>query len=111
MRLGPTPPNEKAAWDAFVDDVRANTLSQIVDSACVISIAAEGEPDIKLAVETGLAVLLDKPIVAVAVGGRQVPPGLRRIAHSVVEIDDMDTAAGAQELQDKLLPILEELTT
>ncbi|HEV2071081.1 MAG TPA: hypothetical protein VGR26_14925 [Acidimicrobiales bacterium] len=100
---------DEKAWQAFVTDFRENALSKIMESAFVISIAAE-DFDVKLAVETGAAVLLDKPIVVLQVPGREVPPGLRRVAHAVIEMDaDIDTEAGQKHIARRVTEILAEL--
>jgi hypothetical protein len=63
-----------------------------------------------MAVELGFAILLDKPVIALARRGRGVPPGLRRIAHAVIEMDhDLDVEAGRLELQRKLTAVTAEL--
>jgi hypothetical protein len=75
----------------------------MAESAFVMSLVPGGEPDLKFAVELGLAIMLDKPVIAVAFAGLDVPPGLRRVAHAVIELEhDLDTEAGQQELHRKL---------
>jgi len=97
-------------WDDFVAHVRRSTVKQMAESAFVISLLpTDGEPDIKIAVELGLALLMDKPIVAVATNGGKVPRALARIAQARVEVGDIDTEAGQLELQRKLDPILKRM--
>jgi hypothetical protein len=102
-------PYDSEDWRSFVEHVRKDTLRGIVGSRAVISLAPAGEPDVKLAVETGLAILLDKPIIAIGTDGAPIPPGLRRVAHAIVEVDDMDTEAGRAELAAQLAAILRGL--
>lgn len=68
----------------------------------------KGETDIKFAVELGLSIMLDKPVVLLAAPGVTIPPGLRRIAHAVIELrQDIDTEAGRREASHrKLDPIV-----
>jgi len=47
----------------------------------------DGEPDAKLALEVGAAVLMNKPLIVLAFRGQPVPPTLRRIAHTIIEVD------------------------
>lgn len=105
-------PDEQRQWDRWVRHVREDTVKKMADSAFVMSLVPDGEPDIKFAVELGLSIMLDKPIVAIALQGRGVPDGLRRVAHAVIDLNgDIDTEAGRLELQRKLDPILAELTS
>lgn len=97
------------AWDEFVADVRMNLIQKMVDSAMVMSLVPSEDFDVKFAVELGAAIMLDKPIVVVAIQGRDVPPGLRRVARAVIEAGDIDTEAGRMELERKLRPILDNL--
>lgn len=100
---------QRREWDLWVAHVREDTVKKMAKSAFVASLCPSGETDIKFAVETGLAILMDKPIVVIAVPGREVPPGLRRVAHAVIELEgDIDTEAGRVELNAKLRPILDE---
>ncbi len=103
-------PDERKDWDGFVDRVRKDAVHKIAESAFVASLVPPGETDIKFAVELGLAIMLDKPVVAIAFPGRAVPPGLRRVAHSVIELEhDLDTEAGQLEMQRRLTAVMDEM--
>jgi hypothetical protein len=92
-------------WTAFVENVREGTLKGIESSAAVISIAPGGEPDIKFAVELGLSIMLDKPLIIVALPGRPIPDRLRRIADRVVEAD-VDVEEGQAAIKAALEEVL-----
>ena len=94
--------DEERQWEAFVKHAREQTVAKMSDSAFVTSIVTGGEPDIKFALETGLALLLDKPIVLLVVHGARIPPKLRAIADGIIEVDDLDTEAGAREVARQL---------
>lgn len=97
--LGKLSPAERRSWNDFVKHFREDALGKIYGSALTISLVPGEDFDVKFAVELGASIMLDKPIVAVAVDGRNVPPGLRRVAHAVVELDaDIDTEAGRAQL-------------
>jgi nucleoside 2-deoxyribosyltransferase len=101
-------PAERRDWDQWVASVRAGAVQQMASSAFVASLVPDdGEVDIKFAVELGLAIMMGKPIVAIAVAGRPVPGKLREVADAVIEVSDMDTDAGRDELQAKLMPLIE----
>lgn len=80
-------------WDDFVAHTRRVTVEGLAASAFVMSLVPRGEPDIKFAVELGLSIMLDKPILAVVLSGSAVPEKLRRVADEVV-VADVDTEEG-----------------
>jgi len=68
-------------------------------SMFVITVNPE-EIDPKIALETGYAILLDKPILLVIPAGRTPNAALLRIATKVVELEaGLDTDAGQLQLQ------------
>lgn len=99
-------------WQEFVNDVRENVIKQMADSALVTTInPGDREPDVKLAVETGMAILLDKPMVLLAHADDPIPPALERAAYAVVRYTgDLDTEEGKQEVFDQLEPYLREFS-
>jgi len=85
-------------WDEFVRNVRKNLVHEIDESAFVMSLVPRrGQVDVKFAVELGLSLMLDKPIIAVVLPGAEMPDRLRRAVDRVVEVD-IDTEAGQHEL-------------
>lgn len=94
-------PAERAEWDAFVQHVREDALVKINSSAFVLSLVPRGEPDIKYAVELGLAIMLDKPIVLVAMPEAVLSERLRRVADEVI-VADLDTEKGRKQVADAM---------
>ncbi len=105
-------PQERAEWDKYVKHVREDVVQQVAGSAAFISLLpGEDELDVSFATQLGMAIMLDKPIIALAVAGRHVPSGLRAIAAEIIEVSgDMDTEDGRQEMADKLEPAIRRLT-
>ncbi|HEV8639399.1 MAG TPA: hypothetical protein VG370_34760 [Chloroflexota bacterium] len=64
------------------------------------------EVDVKFALELGLAILLDKPLIFLVLRGRTLPEKLRRVADAVVEMDDLDDPAS----RGRLAAVLQEFT-
>ena len=94
---------ERESWNRFVRNVRRDAVGKIAGSAWMMTLVPDGETDVKFAVELGLGIMMDKPIVAVAIRGRPIPPGLRRVAHAVIELEaDFDTEEGREEMATKL---------
>ena len=71
---------------SWFDEVRQDLVPKLQDSAATVSIVPGGEPDVKFAVELGMSIMLDKPIILVA-DGRPIPAKLRAIASAIVEGD------------------------
>lgn len=95
-------PDEREGWDEFVAHVRRDALTKIDESAFVVSLfPTGGEPDVKYAVELGLAILLNKSILVVAMPGAVIPPKLREIADIVVHAD-VDVEEGRQLVADAM---------
>jgi hypothetical protein len=101
------PPKQRRSWDDFVSHVRRDAVEKIAGSAVFVSLAPEGEPDIKFAVELGIAIMLDKPILVVRIPGRPVPEHLRRVADEIVDAD-VDLEEGRDRLQQAIVRMLEE---
>lgn len=84
-------------WADFERSVLKELVPMMRESNQVISILADpDEVDVKVAVETGLAILMDKPIIVIAFAGRPVPGKLRKAADEVVELESL-TELGARE--------------
>lgn len=87
---------ERAEWQAIVRHAREDTIKQMDASAFVMTLVPE-EPDIKFMLELGMAIMLDKPIIALATPQSKVPDRLRMIADQVIEVD-FDTDKGREEV-------------
>jgi len=102
-------PESREEWDAFVQNVRTDALVKIADSAFVMSLVPRDEPDIKFAVELGLAIMLDKPLIAIVQPGQPVPTRLRMVCDEVVEAD-LDLEEGRQQIAAALARITKRET-
>lgn len=83
---------ETDAWDhpaasEFTQHVMDELITKMERSALAVTIWSGSESDVKLAVETGVAVLMDKPMIVVVAPGVEVPAKLRLIADEIVEFD------------------------
>lgn len=102
-------PEERSSWDDFVDAFRKDALEKIVDSGAFLSLVPTAEHfDAKFAIELGTAIMLDKPLIVVAMPGAEIPTRLRAIADYVIE-EDVDTEEGRQAIADALKSIQEGL--
>lgn len=97
-------------WQRFENEVREQVVDKMAHSALVTTLnPGDRGPDVKLAVEVGMTILLDKPMLVIARDGDDVPEMLARVAHAVIRHSgDLDTEEGKQELFDQLKPYLDE---
>lgn len=96
-------------WENFVTHHRTYTAQAMAESAYVMSLVPKpGKVDVKFAVELGMAIMLDKPIIAMAQPGTPIPPGLRKVADAII-VADLDTEAGKQEAALQLAAIMKAL--
>jgi hypothetical protein len=70
--------------DDYLDHAQREMLPKLEGSALVITIGAD-KPDIKLCLEVGASILLDKPLILMLPKGRQVSANLKRVATVIVE--------------------------
>jgi hypothetical protein len=106
--FGALSPEDRSEWDRFVDHTREHTARGMAESAFVMSLAPKGKPDIKFAVELGLAIMLGKPLLVVQMPGTEVPPKLRQVADLVV-MADLDTEDGQRLLAAKVKKFMDAL--
>ena len=86
---------DEARWQAHVE---RTLYPKLRAAGAFVSIAPSGEPDAKFCLELGAAIVLGKPILVVAPPGTRVSPGLRRVAHAVLEGVDPLSEAGGETL-------------
>ena len=94
---GPFLPKDKAFYQ-FEKRIRKELVPMIERSGMTISMVPTGETDVKFAVELGLSIMLDKPIIALVLPGATVPPKLRQIADEVVVADLLGDPEDAQRV-------------
>ena len=90
--------------DEFFRHSREEMFPKMKGSAISITLAHD-DPDPKLCMELGAAILFDKPIICVVLPGRKVANNLRRVASAIVE-GSMDDPKTKQRLQDAISNVL-----
>jgi nucleoside 2-deoxyribosyltransferase len=101
-------PDERADWESFVEHVRRDAVQKMSDSAFVASLVPDGEVDVKFAVELGLSIMLDKPILAIVTPGAKIPERMRRVADEIVEAD-VDVEEGRRAVMEAMERMQERL--
>ena len=71
-------------WEAKVRD---RVIPMLQDTAVTVSLLPQGEIDVKFAVELGLSIMMDRPIIALVRPGMHIPDGLANVAKEIVEVD------------------------
>lgn len=95
--------------DDWERHAREELSPKVRDANVVVSLVTD-EPDPKICLETGYAIWLNKPIIAVVRPGTTAPPGILRIAHSVIYLEhELSTLAGQAELQVRLMEAYDAL--
>jgi hypothetical protein len=81
-------------WIDFVKRAEDDLVPKLRDAGATISLAPTGETDIKFAVELGLSIMMNKPIVVIVHPGQVVASGLLDVADLVVvaDLDDHETS-------------------
>jgi len=92
--------------------VRRDLVPKLEDSSAVVSLVPRKGHDVKFAVELGLSIMMEKPIVAVVTPGMHIPRGLAKVADEIVEVDwdaDMDRAHASIDAAFKRIQEREDL--
>lgn len=91
--------------DEFFEHARREMFPKMRDSQFVVTLFS-AEPDPKLCMELGAALLFDKPILGVTIGDRfDMPVGLRRLLTDTVRIEEdesIGSGPGADRLADAI---------
>lgn len=96
-------PFESKEWLEYADHAMNELVPKLQDSAITISLVPRGDTDIKYALELGMSIMLDKPIIAVVFPGARVPAKLVAVADQIVEGDIHDPS-----FQDRLHDAINE---
>ena len=82
------------AWENYVRDVVVPVLEE---TAVTITLIPQGQRDIRFAVELGLSIMMDKPIIALVQPGMSIPNGVAAVAAEIVEVDIAHDPEGAKK--------------
>jgi len=92
------------AWARRVLD---EVVPMIDDSAVFVSLVPREEVDVKFAVETGLAIMMDKPIIVVIRPGTPMPSKLAAVADAVVEFEPSDPVGMHERIQQAFREVMD----
>jgi nucleoside 2-deoxyribosyltransferase len=98
-------------FDKWAQRIKREVAPKVDESAVFVSLtpADPEDLDIKFAVELGMAIMLDKPIVAVIPVGKKVPAKLAAVVDRFVEADYDNLSDLTERLGNEVQDILEDL--
>lgn len=98
--------SDDQAFEAFKARVRDDLIPKIASSRVFLSIVPPLDKiDVQFAIQLGIAVLLDKPIIACVPPGTAIPEKLARVVDRFVELDLADPT-----WQSRLMKTIGEMT-
>ena len=95
-------------FQRFERNVLDDLLPKLRQSAVVMSLVPGDDPDVKFAVELGMSIMLDKPIIALVQPGTHVPARLLRVADEIIEAD-LSTDAGRQSVMARVQEAMQKV--
>lgn len=98
-----TDPFDTPDAQAWARRVLDDLVPQLADSAATVSVVPTGPADVKFAVELGLSIMFDKPIILAISPGQKVPDHLVRVADEIVEVTPGSGASPLHAALDRLL--------
>lgn len=82
----------------WISHVVNDMVPKLKDSVMSMSLVPGGDGDVKFWVELGASIMLDKPIIAVVFGDREVPRKLEQIADEIVRCPEGVDPEASQDL-------------
>lgn len=89
----------------YLEHAAREMIPMMKDSALSIAIL-NADPDPKLCLEIGAAIMLDKPLIILVPRGERVPANLKRVASRIVFGEPNDPKVQA-EIQDAITSVME----
>ena len=95
-------------FDDYVKRVREELVPKIKETQAFISITPSSpeEVDVKFAVELGLAIMFDKPIIAAINPGSTPSEKLARVVDEFVEVDFKNPGSAKQRLNEAITRVM-----
>jgi hypothetical protein len=81
---------------AWINDVLTGMAPKMADSVLVTSLVPDDEGDVKFWVELGASIMMNKPLIALVMGNRPIPPKLAAVADEIVRVYGNLNSPGAQ---------------
>jgi len=97
-------------FDKWVQRIRKELIPKISESAVFVSVTPSSpeEVDVKFAVELGLAIMMDKPIIATCRPGTKIPAKFAAVVDRFVEMDCDNMPESSQRLAEVIKDLIQE---
>jgi len=97
-------------FDKWAQRIREELVPKIEGSEIFVSITPSNpeEVDVKFAVELGLAIMMDKPIIATCRPGTKIPAKLAAVVDRFVEMDEDNMPESSQRLTEVIKDLIQE---
>ena len=102
-----TDPFDSDEWREWAKAAEDDLIPKLKDSGLTMSIVPKGESDIKFAVELGLSIMMNKPIIALVTPGAHVPEKLLKVVDELLEVDLGNPEEAAPRIQAAISRIVE----
>lgn len=101
-------PWEEPTTKKWVEQVIEGMVPKMESSALVLSLVPnDRKGDVKFWVELGASICMDKPIIAIVIGDRPLPPKLELIADEVVYLEEGVNVQASEELAAAIKRVVE----
>lgn len=87
---------DESGFQEWEDHARRVLIPMLKETAVTISLIPRGQTDIRFAVELGLSIMMDLPIIALVQPGMSIPGGLAAVAAEIVEVDIANDPDGSK---------------
>lgn len=104
-------PYDDPQWQEYADHALAELVPKLDASAVAVALVPrrpQDRSDIKMCLEIGVMIMLDKPLIVMIQPGTQVPAKIAKVADAIVEYDVSDPAGTAQRMQAAAARVLKE---
>lgn len=93
-------------YEQFLRHAQEDIMPKMKGSALSLTII-NGDPDPKLCIEVGAAILYDKPLIVVIPEGQRVPANLKRVATAIIPFKDMADESTMAKIRDAITAALD----
>lgn len=99
------------SWMAGVAEELVPMLAGSDLNVSLVKGGKAAETDVKFAVELGFSIMMDKPILAVVLDGKPIPPKLLKIADGILNLHarELGTPAGQEKLTEAIHKMMKKL--
>lgn len=96
----------EAEFNSWLGRAQRELVPMMRDSACCVSFSPDtAELDVQYAMELGLMILMDKPVIVIAAPGEAVPEKLRLIADKILYVNDPRSPGAKKQLELAMLEV------